>query len=127
MVESTSKSKEDSFKVLVAEDEMFQRLALIDYMTMSGYDTIGVEDGRMALEELQKPENDFDLVLLDLQMPEMNGFELLSLMQEDERLKQIPVIVMSANESQNTVSQCLCKWFGLLTFVRRDGSGRLSG
>lgn len=52
--------------VLVAEDEMFQRLALIDYMEVAGYDTVSVEDGREALEELQKPENDFDLVLLDL-------------------------------------------------------------
>lgn len=68
------------FKVLVVEDEMFQRLALLDYMDLCEYDTVGVENGRLALEELRKPENDFDLLLLDLQMPEMNGFELLSLM-----------------------------------------------
>jgi CheY-like chemotaxis protein len=95
--------------VLIAEDEMFQRLALMDYMDLCDYETISVENGRLALEELRKPENDFDLVLLDLQMPEMNGFELLSLMQEDDKLRLIPVVVMSANESQSTVSQCLCK------------------
>jgi CheY-like chemotaxis protein len=54
-------------------------------------------------------------VLLDLQMPEMNGFELLKLMQEDEKLRLIPVVVMSANESQSTVSQCLCKFICHLT------------
>ena len=95
--------------MLIAEDEMFQRLALMDYMDLCDYETISVENGRLALEELRKPENDFDLVLLDLQMPEMNGFELLSLMQEDDKLRLIPVVVMSANESQSTVSQCLCK------------------
>ena len=84
---------------MVAEDEMFQRLALMDYMDACEYEAVGVENGRLALEELRKPENDFDLLLLDLQMPEMNGFELLSLMQEDEKLKSIPVVVMSANES----------------------------
>jgi CheY-like chemotaxis protein len=94
------KSGEGSFKILVAEDEIFQRLALIDYMELCEYDTVAVENGRMALEELRKPENDFDLLLLDLAMPEMDGYELLSRMQEDEKLKQIPVVVMSANESQ---------------------------
>jgi adenylate cyclase len=91
--------KTKEYKVLIAEDEMFQRLALMDYMELCDYETISVENGRLALEELRKPENDFDLVLLDLQMPEMNGFELLTLMQEDEKLRLIPVVVMSANES----------------------------
>ena len=101
--------KTKEYKVLIAEDEMFQRLALMDYMDLCDYETISVENGRLALEELRKPENDFDFVLLDLQMPDMNGFELLSLMQEDDKLRLIPVVVMSANESQSTVSQCLCK------------------
>ena len=91
--------KTKEYKVLIAEDEMFQRLALMDYMDLCDYETISVENGRLALEELRKPGNDFDLVLLDLQMPEMNGFELLTLMQEDEKLRLIPVVVMSANES----------------------------
>jgi adenylate cyclase len=51
---------------LVAEDEMFQRLALMDYMDLCEYETVGVENGRLALEEMRKPENDFDLLLLDL-------------------------------------------------------------
>ena len=58
--------KKKEYKVLIAEDEMFQRLALMDYMDLCDYETISVENGRLALEELRKPENDFDLVLLDL-------------------------------------------------------------
>jgi CheY-like chemotaxis protein len=104
------KANLSKFKVLVAEDEMFQRLALIEYMDISGYETVSVENGRLALEELRKPENVFDMVLLDLQMPEMNGFELLELMQTDEKLRGIPVVVMSANESQSIVSRCLGKF-----------------
>jgi CheY-like chemotaxis protein len=46
-------------------------------------------------------------VLLDLNMPEMNGFEVLKLMQEDQRLAQIPIVVMSANESNDIISNCL--------------------
>jgi CheY-like chemotaxis protein len=47
------------------------------------------------------------LVLLDLYMPEMDGFEVLSLMKEDERLSQIPVVVMSSNESNDIIGNCL--------------------
>jgi CheY-like chemotaxis protein len=42
-----------------------------------------VENGKKAFDELKKETNDFHLVLLDLFMPEMNGFELLAKMQED--------------------------------------------
>lgn len=49
------------------------------------------------------------MVLLDLFMPEMDGFELLSLMQDDPRLKEIPVVIMSANESKEIIANCLCK------------------
>jgi len=48
-----------------------------------------------------------DLVLLDLYMPEMDGFEVLTIMQEDERLSKIPVVVMSANESNDIIANCL--------------------
>ena len=78
-------------------------------MNLCSYEATVVENGRLALDELRKPENDFDLLLLDLYMPEMDGFELLSLMKQDDVLKDIPVIVMSANESTDIVSHCLCK------------------
>lgn len=52
---------------------------------------------------------DYDLVLLDLHMPEMDGFELLSLIQEDDRLKTIPVVIMSANDTKEVIANCLSK------------------
>jgi CheY-like chemotaxis protein len=79
-------------------------------MNLCSYEATVVENGRLALEELRKPENDFDLLLLDLYMPEMDGFELLTIMKQEESLKDIPVIVMSANESKDIVSYCLCKF-----------------
>ena len=78
-------------------------------MNLCNYEATCVENGRLALEELRKPENDFDLLLLDLVMPEMDGFELLTIMKSDKYLIDIPVIVMSANESKQVVCQSLSK------------------
>ena len=61
----------------------------------------------MAIEHLRNPNNEFDLLLLDLVMPEMDGLEVLSIMREDEQLRKVPVVVMSANDSKGTVSDCL--------------------
>jgi CheY-like chemotaxis protein len=113
------------YQILVAEDEMFQRLALLDFMDFCNYEATAVENGKLALDELRKPESCFDLVLLDLAMPEMDGFELLTIMMQDERLKDIPVIIMSANESTNIVSHCLRKLTWINSF--RDGCNRLPG
>jgi CheY-like chemotaxis protein len=55
------------------------------------------ENGLKALDELKNENNDFDLVLLDLFMPELDGYELLTTMQDDIRLKDVPVVVMSSN------------------------------
>ena len=71
---------ERTYNVLIAEDETFQRLAILDILSMCEYEAVAVENGKQALEELKNETNDFDLVLLDLYMPVMDGFELLSIM-----------------------------------------------
>ena len=83
------------------------------------------ENGKAAYEELKDENKDFDLVLLDLYMPEMDGFELLSLMQEDERLRTIPVVVMTANDTNEIAANCLSKQIINLT-VNRDGCRQFS-
>ena len=76
-------------------------------LTKCEYDVVAVEDGKIAMEHLKPPGTQFDLVLLDLYMPEMDGFEVLHLMKEDESLQSIPIVVMSANESNDIISNCL--------------------
>jgi CheY-like chemotaxis protein len=65
-------------------------------LTSCKYEVVCVENGRRAMEEVEKGDPIFDLVLLDLIMPEMDGFEVLTLMKENESLRDIQIIVMSA-------------------------------
>tara|TARA_B110000503_G_C6776187_1_gene261409 strand:+ start:29 stop:190 length:162 start_codon:yes stop_codon:yes gene_type:complete len=53
----------------VAEDDQFQRLSLIDVLSLCSYEVTAVENGVLARDELLKEESNYDLVLLDLMMP----------------------------------------------------------
>ena len=95
-------SSDRQYCVLVAEDNQFLRLVLLDIMSLCNFTTVEAENGREALEQMRRPENDFDMVLLDLEMPEMDGYAVLVAMKDDPKLSEIPVVVMS--DSQDLVS-----------------------
>lgn len=95
------------FTILVAEDDDFQRQTLTIMLKSCSYEVVDVANGKLAMDRLKRGDRQFDLVLLDLYMPEMDGFEVLSLMKEDESLSHIQIIVMSANESNDIISNCL--------------------
>ena len=60
-----------TLKILVAEDEPFQKLSMIDIFSLCDYDVEAVDNGRQALEALQANPDIYDLALLDIIMPEM--------------------------------------------------------
>lgn len=63
--------------ILVVEDDMFQRFALVETLEDCEYNVVSAEDGMEALKEMYNKKNEFDLVLLDLNMPKMNGYQVL--------------------------------------------------
>src|SRR5437867_3308028 len=75
--------------ILVVDDESISRYMLSQLVTHLGHRVAVAEDGRQALEKLQA-EN-FELVLLDMRMPEMDGDAVLERMKADSHLRQIPV------------------------------------
>ena len=64
-----------------------------------------MDSGRRALEILEVEE--FDLILLDLLMPDLNGFQVLELLKADERLHDIPVIMISGLQETDSVIRCI--------------------
>ncbi|GAC1342278.1 MAG: hypothetical protein NVS4B7_05000 [Ktedonobacteraceae bacterium] len=91
--------------LLVVDDNSMNRIMLSRYISRLGYQASLAENGRQALEKLQGEP--FDLVLLDVQMPEMDGYEVLEQMKTDLRLREIPVIMISAVEEMESVVRCI--------------------
>jgi two-component system cell cycle response regulator len=91
--------------LLVVDDNSMNRIMLSRYIARLGYQSRLVENGRRALEELQREA--FDLVLLDLEMPEMNGYQVLEYLKADAHLRDIPVIMISAVEEEESVVKCI--------------------
>ena len=84
--------------VLVVDDQEINRDAL-GITLEDDYDVIFACNGKEALEQIHAHEADLSIVLLDLMMPVMNGFEVLEHVQGDEQLKSIPIIVLTAEKS----------------------------
>lgn len=80
-------------KILVVEDDGVLRDVLMEKLKVAGYESLGAEDGEVAIEKIkaEKP----DMVLLDILMPKKDGMEVLTEMNADEEMKNIPVIVIS--------------------------------
>lgn len=80
-------------KILLVEDEEIIIDLLQRKLTKEGYEVLIAKDGEEGLKEMKKAR--LDLVLLDIVMPKMGGFEVMEEMQKDEELKTIPIIVIS--------------------------------
>ena len=85
-------------RVLVVDDQEINRDAL-GIILEDYYEVLYAENGRQAMNVLQDYHGDISIVMLDLMMPEMNGFEVLQALKADDQLKSIPVIVLTADKS----------------------------
>lgn len=82
-------------RILVVEDDASVRAPIIELLTEEGFDVAGVTDGAEALAQLSAQPHPA-LIILDLMMPGMNGWELYQRLQDDPQLAAIPVVVLSA-------------------------------
>ena len=93
------------FSILVVDDVNVDREILRGYLTRKGYQVSTAEDGLQALELMvSKP---FDLVLLDILMPRLDGYQLLEKIKSDPKLSQIPVIMITTVDDIDSVIKCI--------------------
>ena len=94
-----------SARLLVVDDNKVNRLLLTRSLELQGHRVEAAENGRIALERLRREP--FDLLLLDMEMPEMDGFQVLEQLVNDLQLRDLPVIVTSSLEGIDNVVRCI--------------------
>ncbi len=87
--------------ILVVDDHRTMRLKLSLGLKRQGHTVGEAENGRQALEKLRAES--FDLVLLDILMPELDGYQVLEQMKQDSSLRDIPVIIISAQDELESI------------------------
>ena len=96
---------EASHRILIVDDNEDNRYLLNRRLRRAGYDAVeSAESGPEALDKLRAET--FDLVLLDIMMPEMDGIEVLDRINRDTSLRNVPVIMVSVLDDPERVVQC---------------------
>ena len=91
--------------ILVVDDDRLNRMQLVQGLKQQGYSSEQADNGEKALQALHTEK--FDLVILDILMPVLDGFEVLNQMKGDSELRDIPVIVISALDELDSIVKCI--------------------
>ena len=95
-------------KILLIEDDMIEIMKLNRTISRLKLDHTIVEanNGEEALEVLEQKDNLPDIILLDINMPKINGIEFLKILKKDDILKYIPTIILSTSNNQKDLLEC---------------------
>ena len=96
---------EQGARLLIVDDNKVNRLLLSRSVELQGHRFALAENGRVALEKLRSEP--FDLLLLDIEMPELDGFAVLEQLKSDPKLRDLPVIVTSSVEGLDNIVRCI--------------------
>ena len=103
--ESAAVSGEETGSILVVDDNEINRDLLSRYLGRLGHKVQAAPDGRKALEMIDTGA--FDLVLLDIMMPELNGYQVLQHLKDSSNWRDLPVIMISALDEMDSVVRCI--------------------
>lgn len=91
-------------RIMLVEDSSFFRTQVMRFLETLGHEVLAFEDGQAAWEALQNAANPIDLVVTDIEMPRMNGFELCRRIKSDARFDGLPVIALTSLAGEDDVA-----------------------
>lgn len=92
-------------KILIAEDNSSNMKLLKDVLEFHGYDVVEANDGKMALNKITELNKQLSLILMDIQLPEISGIEVIEKIKQNILTKNIPVFAVSAYAMQNEINK----------------------
>lgn len=100
--------KARKLKVLLIEDDTIEVMKMHRALSTlkEDHSIIEANNGEMALSILEKKDQLPDIILLDLNMPKINGIEFLSILKKDDRLKYIPTVILTTSNNQRDLLAC---------------------
>ena len=104
-VEAATNGNGEAAKILFAEDSNFFRNQVKSYMEDEGYEVIEAEDGAIAWDLLQQHADDISLVVTDIEMPNMNGFELTRRIKSSNVFSHLPVIALTTLAGEEDIEK----------------------
>ena len=116
--------------ILIAEDNVFNMKLIRDTLEFQGYKVVEAQNGKIALNKIIELKSSIDLILMDVQMPEMDGLEVIRRIKADDSTKNIPVIVISAHAMENDIKKArdagcieyITKPINLIDFIKKINS-----
>ncbi|MBN1408564.1 MAG: response regulator [Calditrichaceae bacterium] len=93
-------------KILIVEDDLRNVFSLKVYFEEKDIEILTAENGRIALDMLDNDPG-IDLVLMDIMMPEMDGYQAMTEIRKQERFKELPVIALTAKAMTEDQQRCL--------------------
>ena len=95
----------DQKRIVVIDDEPAIREALVEMLSVAGFDVSSAQNGKEGLDVVSRQRP--DLILLDIMMPEMNGWQVLEALKKDEWSKTVPVIILTNLDGVENVSKAM--------------------
>ena len=95
-----------SKKILLVDDDMRNIFALSKILKERGMEVVKADNGRVALEILEQ-HSDINLVLMDIMMPEMDGYEAMKLIRAQKKFTDLPVIALTAKAMKDDKEKCI--------------------